>query len=521
MDVILILVVLVVCAIIGLVGFMGLRKKYIKAAFETAEKESKAVLEDARRKAENLEKKSLKEAKDEARKRRKAFEDETKKRRTEYQKQENKIKQREQALEKRADSLNQKEAKLEDATEKLNQTEKRYHRLLAEYEHSVKQTQKSLEKIANMSVDEAKRELMKSLEEEARKEAAEKVREIESNMQKEAENKAQSVISLAVQRLAGEYVNDSSISVVSLPNEEMKGRIIGREGRNIRAIEQATGVDLIIDDTPEAVIISCFNPIRREMAKLTLEKLIADGRIHPARIDETALRVHEEFDQTLKEYGEQAAFDIGLTDLHPEILLNLGKLRFRTAGLQTVLQHSVETAHIAGMLAGELGASTKLAKRAGLLHDIGKALDQEVEGHHAMIGAQFLERIGEHEQIISAVRNHHSENLTTASTVSVILHAANTLSSSRPGARQDVLEKYIKRLEDMETIVHSFSGIDKAYVLQAGREVRAMVTSDGVADQEIVDISNDIASKIRSELTFPGQVKVTVLKESKYVDYAK
>ena len=500
-----------------LILFAYLNRKKLSDAFENAQADSQKILEKARKEADNLIQSSLKEAKDEARKRRKQFEDESKRKRNEYQKQENKVRQREQALEQRIDQINSRERSMEEKEKKLYQEEKKYLRKIAECEVNIEKTQKTLEKIANMSADEAKKELMASLEEQAKKDAQKAIREIEIDTRKEASLRAQSIISLAVQRLSGEYVNDSTISVVALPNEEMKGRIIGREGRNIRAIEQSTGVDLIIDDTPEAVIISCFNPVRREIAKITLERLIADGRIHPARIEETAERVTEDFDQILTEHGEQAAFDVAITDLHPEILNYLGKLKYKTAGLQSVLQHVVETAHICGMIASELGINVKKAKRAGLLHDVGKAVDQEAEGHHAILGAQLCEKYGEHPDIVEAIKLHHEENLSQANPLTICLGAANALSSARPGARKEVLETYIKRLEDMEQIVKGFDGIDEAFVLQAGREVRALVSPDGLSDDEIIDISNNIVSRLRTELTFPGQIRISVLRESKYV----
>jgi ribonuclease Y len=328
-------------------------------------------------------------------------------------------------------------------------------------------------------------------------------------------------VSLAVQRISGEYVSDSTITVVALPSEDLKGRIIGREGRNIRAIEQATGVDLIIDDTPEAVIISCFNPVRREIAKLTIERLIGDGRIHPARIEETVKRVMSEFDLVIREQGEQASFDTGITDLHPELVMALGKLKYRTAGQQSVLQHSIETAHICGIIAGEMGLNVKKAKRCGLLHDIGKAVDQETEGHHSDIGADFCQRYQESSEVVEAIRLHHQEDLNNATPYAVVLYAANSLSANRPGARKEILETYVKRLADMEKVVRDFGGINEAFVIQAGREVHAIVNPMQVNDQQVIDLSSSIAHKMRQELTFPGQVRVTVIRESKFVDYAK
>lgn len=515
------ILIVVVGFLIGIL-FLGvfLHKKKLTSSFETAQAESKKILEDARREADQIVKTALRDAKEESRQRRKNFEEEAKKRKDEISKIEKKIKQRETALISKLSSIEGREAKIDEKEKKLSLEEKKQLKLIAECELTIEKNQKTLEKIASMSVEEAQKELMRSIEEEARKESQKVIRKIEQEAKKEASNKAVEIVSLAIQRVAGEYVNDSTVTVVALPNEEMKGRIIGREGRNIRALEQATGVDLIIDDTPEAVILSCFNPIRREIAKTTLERLIADGRIHPARIEETAKRVESEFVSIIRECGEQAAFDVGITDLHPEILSLLGKLRFRTVGVQSVLQHSTETAHICGMMAGELGLNIKKAKRAGLLHDIGKAIDQETEGAHSDIGSSICEKYGEHKDIIEAIKLHHAEDLLNASPLAVILGAANTLSANRPGARKELLASYIKRLEDMESIVTQLKGISSAYVLQAGREVRALVTPDGTSDEDVRDLSNEIALKLRQELTFPGQVRITVLKESKYVDFA-
>ena len=372
-----------------------------------------------------------------------------------------------------------------------------------------------------MTPEEAKRELVKSLESDARKEAQENIQKIEEQAKKDAERLGQSIVSVAVQRLAGEYVNDSTVSVVGLPSDEMKGRIIGREGRNIRAIEQFTGVDLIIDDTPEAVIVSCFNPLRREIAKTTLERLVADGRIHPARIEETALRVTEEMDSIVADLGDQACFELGITDLNSELVSLIGKLRFLTTGQQTVLAHCVEVAQISGFMASEMKLDVKLAKRAGLLHDIGKALDQDHDGHHAATGTELLEKHNEHPDVISAVSLHHEESLTNANPIAVIVHAANILSSQRPGARKEVMDSYIQRLQNMEDLVKGFQGVEAAFVMQAGREVRALVSPTGITDKEVNGLSSDIAHKIRSELTFPGQVKVTVIRESQAMDFAK
>lgn len=518
-------------AIVGLVAIVGLgiglfigvifHKKQLQSAMSDSENESKRIREDARQEADRLVKDAMQDAKDEARKRRQEFEEEAKNRRTEIGRLENKIKQREQTLEKKLNIIDQREQELEKLETKLSQDDKRYKVLTTECEETLDHARRTLQNIAGMSAEEAKRELIKTLEEDAKREARERIREIEEQTRIEAEERARSVVSLAVQRIAGEYVSDSTVTVVALPDDGMKGRIIGREGRNIRAIEQATGVDLIIDDTPEAVIISCFNPIRREVAKITLERLVADGRIHPARIDETAKRVISEFDQAIRENGEQAAYDVGITDIHPELIKHLGRLRYRTIGQQTILQHAVETANICGIMASEMGLNVKRAKRSGLLHDVGKAVDQESEGHHAILGADLCAKFDEHADVCDAIRLHHAEDLTHASPYTVVLHTANLLSARRPGARREVMETYLNRLGDMEKVVLGFNGIQEAFVMQAGNEVRAMVTPSGVSDHEVQDLANDIAAKLRQELTFPGQVRVTVVRESQTIDFAK
>lgn len=514
-----------VAAIGVLIGLLVLgiflHKKQLAAAFESARIDSQRTLEEARREADDLVKSSIRESKEDSRKARQAFEDESKQRRAEITKLEQKLKSREETLEKKIGILDSREQELENLTKRLQQEEQNYQKLNLECQTTVERSRKTLESIANMSQEEAKRELIKSLEVQARKDAQELIRQIETDAKSEADKRAKSVVSLAVQRISGEYVSDSTITVVALPSEDLKGRIIGREGRNIRAIEQATGVDLIIDDTPEAVIISCFNPVRREIAKLTIERLIGDGRIHPARIDETVKRVQSEFDLVIREQGEQASFDTGITDLHPEIVMLLGKLKYRTAGQQTVLQHSLETAHICGIIAGEMGLNVKKAKRCGLLHDVGKAVDQEAEGHHADLGAEVCAKYNENADVVEAIRCHHQEDLSNATPYAVVLYAANSLSANRPGARKEVLETYVKRLGDMESVIKSFDGISDAFVIQAGREVHAIVNPMTVNDMQVVDLASNIAFKLRQELTFPGQVKVTVIRESKFVDYAK
>lgn len=496
-------------------------RKNLKATFDAAQLDSEQVLREAAEERERIIKEAHHEAKKENKQRRQQFDAELKKRRSEIQKIESKIKNREDSIEKKLNLLEKKESELEKSGEQIKLQEEQYKSLIQECEQLVQKNRQTLETVANLSQEEAKQQLIRSLETEAKNAAKESLRKIEDDTRQEGERIAKSMVSLAVQRISSEYVNDSTVTVVGLPSDEMKGRIIGREGRNIRAIEQATGVDLIIDDTPEAVILSCFNPIRREIAKIALERLIADGRIHPARIEETVKKVGTEFDQVIRENGEQAAFDTGITDLHPELIMHLGKLKYRTAGQQTVLQHSVEVAHICAIMASEMGIDPKKAKRAGLLHDIGKAVDQEVEGHHAKIGADLCIKYGESRDVIDAVQNHHTEDMNFGLPLTIIVQAANQLSERRPGARKEVLETYIKRLDKMEDIVNSFPDIAESFVIQAGREIRALVKPTGVSDSNVIDVSNEIAFQLRKELTFPGQIRVTVLRESKQVDFAK
>ncbi len=517
---------LLVLVILGFfIGFFGIgltfHRKRLTFAHDLAQQEQKRLLEEARKESDQIVKQALREAKDEARKSRQKFEDDSKNRRTEITKLEQKLKSREDSIDKRLAFIERRELEIELATKKTAAEEQLYHKLAQDCEVTLEKARKTLQSVANMSVEEAKRELIKSLEVIAKKEAQASIEKIEEQAKQEASYRAKSIVSLAVQRTAGEYVSDATISVVSLPGEEMKGRIIGREGRNIRAIEQATGVDIIIDDTPEAVIISCFNPIRREVAKITLERLIADGRIHPARIEETAKRVIAEFDTITQENGERASLDIGITDLHPELVKLLGRLKYRTVGQQSLLQHSLETAQISSFMASELGISAKKAKRAGLLHDIGSALDEDVEGHHADLGADICEKYGESADVVEAIRLHHKEDIKEASPLVVIINAANTLSSSRPGARKELFESFVKRLSDMEKLVKSFPGVSEAYVMQSGREVHAMVDPLAVLDSEVSVLVNDIAAKLRHELTFPGQVRVTIVRENRSVEYAK
>ncbi len=371
-----------------------------------------------------------------------------------------------------------------------------------------------------MTAEEAKRTLVQALEDEARYEAMKIIKKIEEEAREKADKKAKEIIAFAIQRYAGDYVGEDTVSVVALPNEEMKGRIIGREGRNIRALEAATGVDIIIDDTPEAVILSCFNPIRREVARIAIERLISDGRIHPARIEEIVSKVAEEMEEKIKDSGEQAVFDLGVHNVHPELVKLLGRLKFRTSYAQNIYQHSLEVAFICGAIAAELKVNVKEAKRAGLLHDIGKAVDHEVEGSHATIGADLAKKYGEGEDIVHAILAHH-EDVEVKGLLDVIVQAADALSGARPGARREMLETYIKRLDELERIATGFPGVEKSYAIQAGREIRIVVNSEKASDEKIVILSKDIAKKIETELSYPGQIKVVVIRETRSVEYAK
>lgn len=505
---------------VGFVIGVIFHKGRLQRTFDEAQGSSETIISEAQSERDSIINQAHFEAKQITKRLKQNAEQEFAKRKSEVNKFELKVKKREDSLEKKLNIIEKKETDLEKMADHLVQEERKFKSLINECELSLEDNRKTLESIASLSQEDAKRELIRSLESEARKEALETIKKIEIDAEKKANQTARSMISLAVQRVSSEYVNDSTVTVVSLPDDEMKGRIIGREGRNIRSIEQSTGVDLIIDDTPEAVILSCFNPLRREIARIALERLIADGRIHPARIEETVKKVRTDFDNNLLEFGEQAAFDIGVTDLHPNLLKHLGKLKFKTTGQQTILQHSIEVAKICAIMAGEMGIDIKKAKRCGLLHDIGKALDQEAEGHHSEIGAKFLSKQKENDEIIEAVKNHHAEDLTLVSPLTVILHGANLLSSSRPGARKEVLESYVKRLSDMEALVTSFEGIEDAYVIQAGREIRALVKLNMILDNDVRNLTQEVAAALRKELTFPGQVKVTLLRETSMVDFA-
>ncbi len=491
-----------------------------KQRFQEIESQAKELLDRAKKEAETIKKEAILQAKDVLIQMKADFEKETKETRRELQSLEKRLMQKEENLERKADILELKEKELSKREKEIEKLGKDVARKQEELEMLVDEQKKLLESIAKMTTQEAKQMLIESIKDEARREAALMVKKIESEAKDMADRKAKEIIALAIQRYAGEYVAEKTVSVVNLPNEEMKGRIIGREGRNIRAIEAVTGVDLIIDDTPETVILSAFNPIRREVAKVALERLISDGRIHPAKIEEVVSKVTEEIEQSIREAGEQAAFDVGVYGLHSELIRLLGKLKYRTSYAQNVLEHSIEVAFLCGIMAAELGLDQKEARRAGLLHDIGKAVDHEMEGPHALIGAEIARRYGESESVVHAIASHH-DDVAPESVLAILVQAADALSGARPGARKELLETYIKRLENLERIASSFPGVSKAYAIQAGRELRVMVESYAVDDEGIYMLCKDIARKIESEMTYPGQIKVTVIRETRAVDYAK
>jgi len=503
----------------GIIGFY-IRKKIVESRVDSIEEYSKKVLVDAQKEAATIKKEAALQAKDTLYQMQVEFERDTKEKREQMYIQEKRILHKEENLDKKIDQSEKRESQIIAREKALDQLEKTIKKKENEYDQLISEQIKQLEKIAGISSEDAKKLLLNSMEAEAKHDSAKMIRRIENEAKAQADRKAQEILALAVKRYSGDYVAEKTVSVVHLPNEEMKGRIIGREGRNIRAIEAATGVDLIIDDTPEAVILSGFNPVRREVAKISLERLIDDGRIHPARIEEIVTKVTKEIETSIKEAGEQATFDVGVHGISPELIKLIGRLKYRSSYAQNVLQHSVEVSFLCGIMASELGLNVKQAKRTGLLHDIGKAVDHEVEGPHALIGADLARKYGEAEQVIHAILAHHQE-VAPESVLAVLVQAADTLSGARPGARQEVLGSYIKRLEDLEKIALSFAGVNKSYAIQAGREVRIMVEGNTIDDDRAVILSKDIASKIEKELTYPGQIKVVVIRETRAVEYAK
>jgi ribonuclease Y len=516
----LLLLALVAGAILGAgIGFL-VRKRLAEGKVGSAEEHSRKILVEAEKQAENIRKEAQLQSKEDLYRAKADFERETRNKRQDVQKTEKRLAQKEENLEKKVDLIDQKEAAITRREKNLESREKTVKDMEEKYTHAIEDQRKLLEKISGMTAEEAKRLLMQSLENEAKHEAARTIRRVEEETKENADKIARNIIASAIQRYSAEYVAEKTVSLVHLPNDEMKGRIIGREGRNIRTIEQLTGVDLIIDDTPEAILISAFDPTRREVARIALERLISDGRIHPARIEEVVEKVRQEIDVSIREAGEQATFDIGAHRVNPEVVKLLGRLKFRTSFDQNVLQHSLEVAFFCGMMASELGLNVKSAKRAGLLHDIGKAVDHEVEGSHAVIGADLAKKYGEVEEIVHAIAAHH-DDVKAQTVLAVLVQAADALSAARPGARREMLVTYVKHLQDIEEIANSFPGVSKSYAVQAGREVRIIVESKDVSDDDSVVLAKDVAKKIEESLSYPGQIKVTVIRETRAVEFAK
>ena len=514
-----IIIVCVIAFLGGVVGFL-VRKRFSEARIVSAKEAAKRLIEEAEQRAEILKKEALLQVKEKFYQEKAEFEKETIDKRQELQNLEKRIMQKESHLDKKVEFLEMKEAEIVRKEKTLLQQEKEILERDKKVTALLEKQRIQLENIAKMSSEEAKQLLIESMEDEAKHEAAKKIKRIEDETRELADKKAKEIISLAIQRYSGEYVSEKTVSVVNLPNEEMKGRIIGREGRNIRALEAATGIDLIIDDTPEAVILSGFNPIRREIARIALERLVSDGRIHPARIEEIVQKVEQEIELAVREAGEQATFDVGVHGIHPELIKLIGRLKYRTSFAQNVYQHSLEVAFLCGIMASELGINVKQAKRAGLLHDIGKAVDHETEGSHGKIGAELAKKYGESPTVVHAIASHHEEEK-PESILDVLVEAADALSGARPGARREMLETYVRRLEELEKIAQSFPGVEKSYAIQAGREIRIMVQPDRISDEDSVVLCRDIARKIEKEMTYPGQIKVTVIREMRAVDIAK
>ncbi|OGF46569.1 MAG: ribonuclease Y [Candidatus Firestonebacteria bacterium RIFOXYA2_FULL_40_8] len=519
-TVLIIVFVFIVAAILGVaVGWM-VRKKTSEDKIASAEQIAKKLLADAEKQVESKKKEAIIEAKEELYKAKQQFESETKERRIEIQNLEKRLVQKEEHVDKKVDLLDQKEKENKARENELIQKDKLFKDKDDKLNRMIEDERVKLEKISGLTTESAKKMLLEMLEKQAHHDAAAIIKRIEDEAKEEAEKKAKKIISLAIQRCSIDHTVESTVSVVPLPNEEMKGRVIGREGRNIRALEAATGIDVIVDDTPEAVVLSGFDMVRREIARISLERLISDGRIHPTRIEEVVERVKSEVEEKIKETGERTVLDMGLSGIHPELVRLIGRLKYRTSYGQNILQHSIEVANMAGMLAGELGLDTVMFKRAGLLHDIGKAVDHEIEGTHPQIGADLVKKYKESPRVISAVGDHHGDDqLRTID--AIIVQAADSISGARPGARRESLETYIKRLEKLENIAESFTGVKKSFAIQAGREIRIMVEHTEINDSQALQIAKDIAKRIEEEVEYPGQVKVTVIREMRASEYAK
>jgi ribonuclease Y len=505
--------------VIGLLWGTVSRKR-AAVQLEEARRNADRIVEDARKSAEAKLKEADLEAKERLLQMRSDFDRKAQERRDEMKKSEQRLQQKEESLDKKTQQVESRIAEVETRDKDLGDREKHVEERENELKQLIEDQRHKLEQVAGLSADEAKRELIRGIENEAKLDAARIIQRIETEANELGQQRARKILGMAIQRMASDYVAENTVSVVDLPSEDMKGRIIGREGRNIRALELATGVDLIVDDTPEAVILSGFDPIRREIARISLERLMQDGRIHPARIEELVEKVRQELDEKLFQEGEAAAFSIGLTDLHPEVLKLLGRLRYRTSYGQNVLVHSLEVAQLAALMAVELGVNDIIAKRGGLLHDIGKAIDREMEGTHLELGRQVLEKYGEKREIIHAMECHHGDYDPTT-VEAVLVNAADALSAARPGARREILENYVHRLERLEAIANQMDGVAKSFAIQAGRELRIIVNAEKLSDEQSIWLSKDVARKIESELQYPGQIKVTVIREMRAVDYAK
>ena len=521
------IILILVAAVVAALGGYMYRKNMIEQKIDRSEDTARRLYDDAVRKADDYKKEKVFEARDEIQKARAAMdaekasaEREIRDRRAEVQRSENRIMQREASLDKRSDNLDSRESDLKKRSDALDRKHEEADRLQQEAEELHQKQSAELERIAAMTQDEAKQIIIERVQREAYHDAAAQVRDIEARAKEEAEKKARNIIALAIQRCAADHVAESTVSVIALPNDDMKGRIIGREGRNIRALETATGVDLIIDDTPEAVIVSAFDPVRREVARLTVEKLINDGRIHPARIEETVEKARKEVENQIREAGEAAVFETNQHGIHHELVKLLGRLKYRTSYGQNVLKHAIEVSHIAGLMAAELGADVQLAKRAGLLHDIGKAVDHEAEGTHVTLGGELARKYHESNDVIHAILAHHND-VEPQTIEAVLVQAADAISAARPGARRESLENYIKRLTKLEEISMSFPGVEKCYAIQSGREVRIMVKPDDVTDEGTKVLAKEIAKRIEKEMEYPGQIRVNVIRETRSMEYAK
>ncbi|SHE41325.1 ribonucrease Y [Seinonella peptonophila] len=504
---------LFISLVIGLFVGYWFRRSTAEARIGSAEKEAVHIIEQAEKEAEGLKKEKMIEARDELHLMRQDVEKEIREQRNELQRIERRLGQKEEMLDKKQQNVEEREITVGEQEQRLSEKEQKIEQL---YQDQLRE----MERISNLSTEEAKKLIIAKVEGEMRHETSQIIKEMEQQAIEEGDKRARNILSLAIQRCAADHVAETTVSVVTLPSDEMKGRIIGREGRNIRALETLTGIDLIIDDTPEAVILSGFDPIRREVARVALEKLVADGRIHPARIEEMVDKSRRDVDERIREYGEQATFETGVHGLHPDLIKIVGRLKFRTSYGQNVLKHSMEVAHLAGLLAAELGEDVHIAKRAGLLHDIGKAIDHEIEGSHVEIGVELAKKYNEHPVVINSIASHHGDAEAT-SVIAVLVRAADALSAARPGARRETLEAYIKRLEKLEEICESFDGVEKSYAIQAGRECRIIVRPEEVDDAEAIRLAREITKQIESKLDYPGHIKVTVIRETRAVEYAK